>query len=79
MPFCASENRGLHKICNPFLRGHIFLYIPIFVPKKRNNTEGINYKSIAILFTIIKMMVKITVITTRPGRKATHYLLYTVW
>ena len=23
IPFCAPENRGLHKILQPFLRGHV--------------------------------------------------------
>ena len=45
IPFCAPENRGLHKIVQPFLRGHVFLCIPISVPQKRNNTEGIKSKS----------------------------------
>ena len=45
IPFCAPENGGLHKIVQPFLRGHVFLCIPISVPQKRNNTEGINSKS----------------------------------
>ena len=27
--FCAPENGGLHKILQPFLRGHVFLRIPI--------------------------------------------------
>ena len=43
--FCAPENGGLHKIVPPFLRGHVFLCIPISVPRKRNNTEGINRTS----------------------------------
>ena len=42
IPFCAPKNGGLHKIVQPFLRGHIFLFTPISVPQKRNNTEGIN-------------------------------------
>ena len=38
IPFCAPESdRGLHKIVQPFLRGHVFLCIPISVPQKRNN------------------------------------------
>ena len=45
IPFCAPENGGLHNIMQPFLRGHVFLCIPISVPQKRNNTEGINSKS----------------------------------
>ena len=45
IPFCAPENRGVHKIVQPFLRGHVFLCIPISVPQKRNNTEGINNRS----------------------------------
>ena len=42
VPFCAPENRGLHKIVQPYLRGHVFLCLPISFPQKRNNTEGIN-------------------------------------
>ena len=34
----------------PFLRGHVFLCIPISVPQKRNNTEGINSKSNIICY-----------------------------
>ena len=38
IPFCAPEgDGGLHKIVQPFLRGHVFLCIPISVPQKRNN------------------------------------------
>ena len=40
IPFCAPENGGLHKIVQPFLRGHVFLCIPISVPQKRNNPDG---------------------------------------
>ena len=29
VPFCAPENRGLHKIVQPYLRGHVFLCLPI--------------------------------------------------
>ena len=45
VPFCAPENGGLPKNVQPFLRGHLFLSIPVSVPHKRNNTEGINNKS----------------------------------
>ena len=24
IPFCAIENEGLHKILQPFLKGHVF-------------------------------------------------------
>lgn len=43
VPFCVPENGGLHKIVQPFLRGHdVFRFcVPISVPQKRNNTEGI--------------------------------------
>ena len=40
IPFCAPENGGLHKIVQPFLRGHVFLCIPISVPQKRTNPDG---------------------------------------
>ena len=50
IPFCAPENRGLHKILQPFLRGHVVLCIPISVAQKRNNTEGINNKSNMIYY-----------------------------
>ena len=46
IPFCAPENGGLHKIVQPFLRGHVFLCLPISVPQKRNNTEVINKSNI---------------------------------
>ena len=49
-PFCAPENKGLHKILQPFLRGHVVLCIPISVAQKRNNTEGINNKSNMIYY-----------------------------
>ena len=49
-PFCAPENGGLHKIVQLLLRGHVFLCIPISVPQKRNNTEGINSKSNIIYY-----------------------------
>ena len=51
VPFCAPENRGLHKIVQPYLRGHVFLCLPISFPQKRNNTEGINnlYPAKAVL------------------------------
>ena len=42
IPFCAPENRGLHRIEQPYLRGHVFLCLSISFPQKRNNTEGIN-------------------------------------
>ena len=45
IPFCAPENRGLHKIVQPFLRRHVFLCTLISVPQKRNNNEGINNRS----------------------------------
>ena len=31
-PFCAPENRGLHKIVQPYLRGHVFLCLSISFP-----------------------------------------------
>ena len=34
----------------PFLRGHVFLCIPISIPQKRNNSEGINNKSNIIYY-----------------------------
>ena len=37
VPFCAPENRGLHKIVQPYLRGHVFLCLPISFPQKRIN------------------------------------------
>jgi len=45
-PFCVPENGGLHKIVQPFLRGHdVFQFcVSISVPQKRNNTEGIKNK-----------------------------------
>ena len=50
IPFCAPENGGLYKIVQPFLRGHVFLCIPISIPQKRNKTEGINNKSNIIYY-----------------------------
>ena len=48
IPFCVPENEGLHKILQPFLRGHVFgaLHFPFYKKKKKNNsTEGTNNKS----------------------------------
>ena len=42
IPFCAPENRGLHKIVQPYLRGHVVLCLPISFPQKWNNTGRIN-------------------------------------
>ena len=42
IPFCAIENEGLHKILQPFLKGHVFFCIPISILQKRNNNGGIN-------------------------------------
>ena len=45
--FCAPKNgEQLHNILQPFLRGHVFLCIPISFLQKRNNTEGINKSNI---------------------------------
>ena len=46
IPFCVPENKGLDKIVQPFLRGHVvFLFcVQISVTQKRNNTEGIKNK-----------------------------------
>ena len=52
IPFCAPKNGGLHKIRRPFVRGHVFLCIPISFLQMRNNTEK---QTCQILF-IIKMM-----------------------
>ena len=46
IPFSAPKNGGLHNILQPFLRGHVFLCIPISFLQKRNNTEGINKSNI---------------------------------
>ena len=40
------KNGGLYKILQLFLRGHVFLCIPISFLQKRNNTEGINESNI---------------------------------
>ena len=39
--FLCTQKWGLHKILQLFLRGHVFLCIPISFLQKRNNTEGI--------------------------------------
>ena len=44
--FCAPKTGGLRKILQPFLRGHVFLCIPISFLPKRFNTEGINMSNI---------------------------------
>ena len=31
IPFCAIEYEGLHKILQPFLKGHVFFCIPISI------------------------------------------------
>ena len=53
--FCAPENggaalNGCTIIVQPFLRGHVFLRIPISIPHKRNNNEGVNNKSNIIYY-----------------------------
>ena len=48
--FVHLKMGGLHKIVQPFLKGHAFLCIPISVPQKANNTEGINNKSNMIYY-----------------------------
>ena len=45
IPFYAPENGGLHKILQPFLRGHVFLCNPISFLQKRYKTEVISNKS----------------------------------
>ena len=50
MPFCAIENEGLHKILQPFLKGHVFCCIPISILQKRNNKGGINYTSNIVFY-----------------------------
>ena len=44
--FFCTQNGGLHNIRQPFLRGHVFLCIPISFLQKRNNTEEINKSNI---------------------------------
>ena len=34
IPFCAPENRGLHKVVQPYLRGDVGLCLPISFPQK---------------------------------------------
>ena len=53
-PFCAPENKGLHKILQPFLRGHVhvFLCSPISFLQKRYKTEAIGTKSNIIYYYI---------------------------
>ena len=46
IPLSAPKNGGLHNILQPFLRGHLFLFISISLLQKRNNTEGINKSNI---------------------------------
>ena len=51
IPFCAIENEGLHKILQPFLKGHVFFFcIPISILQKRNNKGGINNTSNIVFF-----------------------------
>ena len=45
IPFCAIENDGLHKMLQSFLKGHVFLCIPISILQKRNNKGGIDNTS----------------------------------
>ena len=57
MPFCVPENRGLHKIA--YLRGHVFLCLPVSFPQKKNNTinnplgNAVNEQILGILATSV--------------------------
>ena len=39
--FCAIENEGLHKILQPFLKGHLFCCIAISILQKETKEESI--------------------------------------
>ena len=41
IPFCAIENEGLHKILQPFLKGHVLFAFQFPHYEKRNNKGGI--------------------------------------
>ena len=57
IPFCVPENRGLHKIA--YLRGHVFLCLPVSFPQKRINTinnplgNAVNGQILGILATSV--------------------------
>ena len=53
IPFCAIENEGLHKILQPFLKGHVFFCISISILQKRNKGGISNTSNIVFFF---KMM-----------------------
>ena len=54
MHFCRPENGGLYKIVQPFLRDHVFLCIPISIPKETALKESATSQ---ILF-IVKVMIQ---------------------
>ena len=58
--FCAIENEGLHKILQPFLKGHVFCCIAISILQNETKEESIIRQ---ILFFFIKMMAYQTNIT----------------
>ena len=39
IPLCAPENGELHKIAQPFPRGHVFLCNPVSVPQKETTLK----------------------------------------
>ena len=47
--FCAPENGELHKIVQPFLRGHVFLCILISVPQKETTLTELKTSQILLL------------------------------
>ena len=61
IPFCAIEYEGLHKILQPFLKGHVFFLHSNFHPTKRNNKGGINNTSnIVFLIKVTAYQTNIT-------------------
>lgn len=72
IPFCAPENGGLHKIVQPFSEGPSIFVHPNFLHKKETTLKE---STTSQTLFIIKMMIQITVTTTRSGRRVTCYLL----
>ena len=52
IPFSAPKNGGLHNILQPFLRGHVFLFIPISSYKKETTLK----ESTSPILFIIKII-----------------------
>ena len=50
IPFCAIEYEGLHKILQPFLKGHVFYLHSNFHPTKKKQQRRINNTSNIVFY-----------------------------